>query len=276
MERFLLIINARKPDVKSIGFACRMAIYAQTDLTGIFIENLFFDYIPAIEEEYPSYFKTVKKQAGVAISEDTEAAISLFKRECRRNGIDPDVYVDKGEPAREVIFESRFADLLIIDPHISFSGKREGLPSSFLKEILARAECPVLLAPDKFEHADEIVFCFDDTASSVFAIKQFTYLFPELSHKRAYLLEMKRTGLEEFNESHSRMMDWLRAHYHFVNYHAIKGDGREELFTNFFMRTKKIIVMGAYRRSMISNLFKKSTADTMIQMTDLPLFITHY
>ena len=34
--------------------------------------------------------------------------------------------------------------------------------------------------------------------------------------------------------------------------------------------------MGAYGRSMISNLFKKSTADTMIQMTDLPLFITHY
>ena len=207
MERFLLIIDARKPDVRSIEFACRIAMYAQTKLTGIFIENLFFNYIPAMEEEYPSYFETVKKRAGVTITGDTETAIALFKQECHRNGINPGIYVDKGEPAREIIFESRFADLLIIDPHISFSGRREELPSSFLKEILARAECPVLLAPDKFEPTEEIVFCFDDTASSVFAIKQFTYLFPELSHKKAYLLEMNRTGQEELSESHSRMME---------------------------------------------------------------------
>ena len=276
MEKFLLVINARKPDIKSIEFACRIAAYAQTKLTGFFIENLFFDYIPALETEYPSYFETIRKKAGATVTADTEEAIKIFKEECQRNGIIAKVYVDKGEPAREVIFESRFADLLIVDPGISFSGREEQTPSSFIKEILAKAECPVLLAPDKFESAEEIIFCYDNTASSVFAIKQFTYLLPELSNKKVYLLEVNKTGREEFNESHRRMIEWLKAHYHFVYYHAIKGDGKDELFTYFFMKTKKIIVMGAYGRSMLSNLFRKSSADSLLQMVDLPLFITHH
>jgi nucleotide-binding universal stress UspA family protein len=70
-------------------------------------------------------------------------------------------------------------------------------------------------------------------------------------------------------------MDLLRAHYSSVRSQALKGDPRNELVTYFFMQSKKIVVLGAYGRSMLSNFFKKSNADRLLRTVDLPLFITH-
>jgi hypothetical protein len=37
-----------------------------------------------------------------------------------------------------------------------------------------------------------------------------------------------------------------------------------------------LVVLGAYRRSMVSRWFKASMADLLIKKTQLPLFIAHY
>jgi hypothetical protein len=276
MEKILLLINARSPDVFSIDFACRIANLAQTKLTGVFIENLYFEYIPVDALEGPSYFTTVNKTVNATVTFDTDQSIRLFKEECLRKGIKPEIYVDRGEPIQEIIFESRFADLVIIDPEVSFYNREEPLPSHFVKEILAKAECPVLLAPDKFETINEIIFCYDGSASSVFAIKQLTYLLPELHDRKVMLLEVSRRSEEEFTEGHRRMIDWLRSHYHSVYYHSLKGDVKDELFNYFFKRERMLIVIGAYGRSILSNFFRKSSADVLIRMVDLPIFITHH
>jgi hypothetical protein len=276
MEKILLVINARSPDVFSIDFACRIANLAQTKLTGLFIENLYFEYIPVDVLEGPSYFNTVSKITNTMVAVDTDQSIRLFKEECLRKGIKPEVYVDKGEPIQEIVFESRFSDLLIIDPELSFYNREEPLPSHFVKEILARAECPVLLAPEKFENIEEIVFCYDGSASAVFAIKQLTYLLPEMQDRKVMLLEVSTKSEQEFTEGHRRMMDWLRSHYHSVYYHSLKGDVKDELFHYFFKREKILIVIGAYGRSMLSNFFRKSSADVLIRTVDMPIFITHH
>ena len=78
MEKILLVINAHKPNLKTIDFGCRIAALANTTLTGLFIENLYFQYIPMAETSYPSYFETVKEQAGSSVTADTEQAITIF------------------------------------------------------------------------------------------------------------------------------------------------------------------------------------------------------
>jgi hypothetical protein len=275
MEKILLVLNAGQPDIPSIEFACRIANLADTKLTGLFIENPYLELIPA-DTDSLSYFETVDKITNIAVTTDTNQSVRLFKEECLQRGINPEIYIDQGEPIQEVIFESRFADLLIIDPNISFYNSEEPLPSHFAKEILTKAECPVLLAPEQLNEFDEIVFCYDGSASSVFAIKQFTYLLPEFGNKKAMLLEVNDTSEDNFNESHRRMMSWLRAHYHSVYYHGLKGDVKNALFSYFFKREKKWIVLGAYGRSLLSNFFRRSDAEILIRMVDLPIFITHH
>ena len=275
MERIILVLNARQPDISSIDFACRIAGIANTKLTGLLIENPYIELIPA-DIDGPSFFAKVDTITNFAVTADTDQSVRLFKDECRLKGITPEICIDHGEPIQEISYETRFADLLIIDPGISFYNRQESLPSHLVKEILNRAECPVLLASEHFKEPDEIVFCFDGSASSVFAIKQFTYLLPEFENKKAILLEINDTSEEKFKDGHRRMMAWLRSHYRSVNYHGLQGDVKDTLFPYFFTKEKKWIVMGSYGRSLLSNIFRKSRADILIRTVDLPIFITHH
>jgi len=275
MERILLVLNAQQPDISSIDFACCIATLRNTKLTGLFIEKSYLELIPA-DIDGPSYFEAIKKIDNIAVITDTDQSVRLFKDECKLRGINPEICIDQGEPLQEISFESRFADILIIDPGISFYKRDEPLPSQLVKEILTKAECPVLLAPGKFKESDEIVFCYDGSASSVFAIKQFTYLFPEFADKKAILLQVNDTAEEIFDQTHRRMMDWLRSHYRKAYYHGLEGNVKDALFTYFFRKDNKWVVMGAYGRSLISNLFKKSSADILLRMVDVPIFIAHH
>lgn len=275
MEKILLVINAHRPDTTSYDFACRIASLTGSKLTGLFIENLYFSDPPATFEG-DDYFSSVQSKEGeLLLAMDTEQAVRLFVQECAVQKVQADTYIDKGEPIQEVLYESRFADLLIIDPKINFYHAEENLPSHFTKEILANAECPVLLSPERPDEIKEIVFCYDGSASSVYAMKHFTYLLPQLKNRKAVLLEVNKSGNVEFNDDHRRIMTWLKAHYEVVNYQALSGDAREELFTYFFMNTGRLVVMGSYGRGVISNFFKRSTADVLIRTVDLPIFISH-
>lgn len=274
MERILLVQNATHPNNASLHFACKIAAMTSSRLTGLFIENLYYTYIPAGTIDNPAYF-AVEDTATVEKA-DIEQTIRIFNDTCARYAINADTSTDKGMPAEEVILESRFADLVIIDPAINFYNREEAIPSDFLKAILTNAECPVMLAPEEYDHLDEIIFCYDGSASSVFAIKQFTYLFPRLSGKKAMLLEVKHAAGLEFSETDSKMMEWLRLHYSHVYYNALKGDVEDELFAFLFLKKNMFVVMGAYGRSMFSKFFHKSHADLLIRAVDLPLFITHH
>jgi nucleotide-binding universal stress UspA family protein len=275
MEKILLVVDTHKPDTASIQFACRIAAGASSKLTGLFVENLY-ERRPERSNVYfqPTPEKPEKDKADVEVM-DTDQALKLFVQECSVQKVKAETYVDKGEPIQEVIYESRFADLLIVDPKMSYYGIEDHLPSHFVKEILAGAECPVLLAPDQYGEADEVVFCYDGSASSVYAIKQFTYLLPQMRNKKAVLLEVNKSGKEEFGEDHRRLMAWLQAHYGTVNFRVLKGRAKDELFTFFFMQQNIFVVMGSYGRSQLSNFFKHSTADVLIRTVDVPLFITH-
>ena len=275
MEKILVILNANKPDTQLIDFGIKIASVSKSKLTGLFIENLYFEYIPANDIEPVSFFETMPEKIKPAVATDTDQAIRIFKEECLSKTVGSEIYVIKGEPIQEVIYESRFADLLIMDADMSFYETEDQMPSHFVKEVLANAECPVVIAPGKITEFDEIVFCYDGSASSVFAIKQFTYLFPELKKKNVILLEVNRNEFQLKDETHLRMMAWIRAHYPSAYYKTLKGDVKEVLADYLTNKKNSIAVMGAYGRSMFSNFIKKSNADVLMNKIDLPIFICH-
>ena len=48
----------------------------------------------------------------------------------------------------------------------------------YLKDALHASECPVLVVPEKFDFPESNILAFDGSESSVYAIKQFVYMFP--------------------------------------------------------------------------------------------------
>ena len=88
----------------------------------------------------------------------------------------------------ELTKETRFADLLIIGSEIFFKNISDNDSNIFLKHTLQHTECPVMVVPEKFYFPSQNILAYDGSASSVFAIKQFAYLFPDLCDNKTILV----------------------------------------------------------------------------------------
>ena len=279
MEKILLALDASKLNTRVLDFACYLGALTDSKITGIFLNNLVADdgLVPrelmfdrgnsnwqadSGSEEYHRKKKTIEKN------------ISLFEEVCERRSIRYAVHIAVGDPVKEVIHESRYADILVADAATSFRKKFEGIPGAFVKDILKDIECPVIIAPETFEEIDEIIFTCNGTKSSMFAIKQFCYLFPQLNEKKVSVLRVaeKDAGPAEERE---HLKEWLSSHYSAVGFTTLTGDAETEMLGYLLKRKNAFIVMGAYGRSMLSAFFKPRAADLLIQTLNQAIFIAH-
>lgn len=115
-------------------------------------------------------------------------SIAQFEAACLREGMDYCIHKDDEDFAiRELKEESRFADLLLVGSSCFYSTSK-GHPNAYLMALLQEAECPVIAVPETYQYPEKIVLTYDGSASSVFAIKQFAYLFPQWKHKPTLLV----------------------------------------------------------------------------------------
>ena len=200
--------------------------------------------------------------------------IEYFKAGCINREVNYQLHRNRGVPFNELVEESRFADLMVLDAEISFKKDYEGMPSTFAKDVLKNSYCPVIIAPDNFDAIDEIVFTYDGSHSSLFAIKQFTYLFPQLYNKKVSILQMSEKG-EWHNPDKLKLKEWLKEHYTDLHFESIRGSNDIDLFEHLFQRKNMFLVMGAYSRNTLSQFFKRSHADILIKTMMQPIFIAH-
>lgn len=275
MEKIVLIADSRRLDDSLIDFGCYLAKLTQSKLMAILLDNIGIEL--RIAKAYSRQVASENQEEEPPVVMDHDQSTLYFMEACRKKSVKAEVYVENGSPSEAVLFESRFADLVIVSPGLSVLGDADDMPSSFVKRVLSKSECPVVLAPDSFNKVEEIVFCYDGSASSLFAIKQFTYLFPQYHSVKVKVLEVgSRSELEE-DEGQNRTISWLKAHYSQVNFQALEGESKkDDLFTWFLNKKDLFIVMGAFGRSLLSNLFRKSASELVIKTIDLPLFIAHH
>jgi nucleotide-binding universal stress UspA family protein len=278
MEKNIVFVNSTQAGMSALDMACYLAKLTHSRLTGLFVQDIPFALIPSFHIQKPYFRKHTDRSAGqdTALKMDVTQAISLFKASCNRREVNCDACEVKGDPVEEVVNESRFADLLVMDPKTTFSERPEGMPSHFVREVMEHAECPVVITPEAFEGIEEICFCYDGTRSSVYAMKQFSYLFPQYQFRKATLLEIKKAGAKPKNEEDKKALSWISRHYNFEDAHIVRGDVKRGFLSYFLQKKNTFIVMGAYGRNALSYLFKKSSADMLFRILDLPLFIAHH
>jgi hypothetical protein len=273
MKKILLVLDAEHIDTELIHFACNFATLSHSSLTGLFFGN-YEEEQPQVEVEFgaPYIEEPPVYSIGPNISlQQLEDHITLFKRTCAVRGVRCQVQFNNNSYGSEyIIEESRFSDLLIIKASATRERKLKETPTPFVKDVLAASECPVLVAPNSLAEIKEIVFAYDGSRSAVFAIKQFTYLFPELADKKAIALQVnKDEDLPVTEQEH--LGKWLRLHYSSIGFQVLKGKATEELFAYLYNRQHTIVVMGAYGRNGLSELIKPATASPLLKTLHHPL-----
>jgi hypothetical protein len=279
MKNILLAINPDKPSIACMEFGCYLAKLTESRLTAVFVEKhlagkspglitvLGVPYVETIvDSDLPGYAKQEEMRA---IYRDT------FTKICESRGVRHSIIQDLDYAVDRLIDESRFADLLIIARDTSLQEKAGPSPSEFVKDVIAAAECPVMVAPITFTDIDQLVLAYDESRSSAFAIKQFSYLFPELDALKLTLLHVITS--DNGNEIQvKRLSKWLNAHYNCADFKTMSGHVSTELYKYLFNRKKTLVIMGAYGRGALSRLLSSSTADSLLETLDLPFFFAHH
>lgn len=278
MEKILLAIDAIDMDRSTLSFACYLARLTNSTITGVFLENLVGEQRPVLKRLHGRAFLDwefdEESEEHQLKMELVEKNIALFKETCAKRSVNFNVHRDRGVPTSELIEESRFADLIIVDAQTSFRKKYEESPTDFVRAILKRAECPVIVAPEHFEAIDEIVFAYDGSALCMFAIKQFTHLFPQFSEKKTIILHVRESNAWIDPDKH-QFREWLKSHYSNLNFETVEGSTEEKLFDFVYGRKNVFVVMGAYGRGLLSRMFKHSSADSLIEKVSQPIFVAH-
>lgn len=271
MKKILLVVNGNNYSTELADFAIKIARRGNDLLHAVFVSPVAHQMV-----HYPFPSDLPLAAAEVVGTEDMrnsyreliKANMKLFKDSCVNKNIsyliDPDIDIT----IDELIDHSAFSDLIIC------SAKEEFGAYSF-RDLLSDTHCPVMLVPDEANMPQTAILCYDESFSSIYAIKMYSYLFPEWKDLPTFVLSINPKG-DNGNKFDDYLSDWIPQHFPNLQRHALEGNLQRELLS-FIRQDDKhsIVVMGAFGRNAISRLFHRSLANVVLEDTSASLFIIH-
>jgi hypothetical protein len=278
MKRILLIIESPQIQKHVLDFACYIANLAHAELTGYFVEKFKEDTIPKMKMVYGfPYVETIVADdlpENKLKMEGYDEYMSFFRKTCSQQHVNYTLQRSINPSKEEIIAESRFADLVIIDGETPAEHLPDITDLHELREVLIASECPVIIAPSEFKGINEIFFAYDGSRSAVFAIKQFTYLFSALRDRKITILQVNEAEGQPL-AAEVKIKGWISTHYYKWDIRILEGSPEEQLYHYLLNKENSMVVMGAFGRNKIASLFKHSAGEQVIQMNHLPVFIAH-
>ena len=273
MKKILIAFNGDYFPGSALEFAIRLSKSQPVLLTGVFIPQATYAYLwnQASAGSGPLFPPFVEEVSSAIVKDN----IIKFKELCQANNVGYKVHKDVYDFALpELIKETRFADLLIVDSEKFYESTSKGEQSSHLQDLLHQTECPVLVVPEKFQFPEKNILAYDGSESSVYAIKQFAYLFPEFTGNETLLVFSKDDEETELpNETY--IQELASQHYKNLNLLKLNVDSKKYFATWLSEEKKPILVSGSFGRSTVSQLFRRSFVKEIIAHADLPVFIAH-
>lgn len=277
MKKIIAAIDGLKISESTKEYAIEIAKHSNTHLVGVFLDD----------QNYHSYkIHDLITDKGISdqklkLSQEKDrktrdAAVQYFETACRASGINYGVHHDKHTALQELLHESIYADLLVIDGKETFSHFSEPLPTKFIRDLLGNSQCPVLVTPAKYKPIEKVVLLFDGKPSSVHAIKMFSYMLSSLKHLPAEVVTVKRIAKDLHLPDNRLMKEFMKRHFPKATYKVLRGLAEIEII-KYLKSTPEstLIVLGAYRRGNMSRWFNPSMADLLIKEIKAPLFIAH-
>lgn len=273
MKKILLAFDGPHFSEGAFNFARKMNELSPILLTGAFLPQIDYSALW-------SYSAVASGGAFIPLLEEDDTAtivqnIERFKSLCQSNGIEYRVhkeFLDFALP--ELKNETRFADLLILGSESFYENIGVNEPNSYLKDAIHNAECPVLVVPEQFEFPEKNILAYDGSESSVYAIKQFAYLFPEFTDNKTVLIYARDNEESTFPDEQN-IEELASRHFADLTFFKLGIDPKKYFALWSGEKKGSILVSGAYSRSAFSMMFRKSFVSDVIRDHKLPVFIAN-
>lgn len=277
MKKLIAAIDGLKFSESTMAYSIQIAKKENAHIVGVFLDDPTYT-------SYKIYDVVVKEGASEARlkeydeddAETRSEAVNKFESACSDAGLNYSIHHDRGIALQELLHESIYADLLVIDSHETLTHYNEKQPTRFVRDLLADVQCPVFLVPRKYKPFDSVVLLYDGEPSSVYAIKMFDYLLPSFKDLEAEILSVKSLDKSLHLPDNKYMKEFMKRHFPKINFNVIKGFADIEIIKHLkSLGPNVLVVLGAYRRGRLSRWWHESMADTLVKETKLPLFIAH-
>jgi nucleotide-binding universal stress UspA family protein len=273
MKKILFVSDGMQFSEGAFEFARQLNEREPILLTGVFMPQI----------SYANLWSYTHALGGPAVvpfvdtgdAETIQKTIRHFETQCQHNGITYRVhkdYVDFALP--ELRKETRFADLLLLCSERFYHTVLGNDDIDYIVEALKETECPVLVVPEKGPLPTRNVITYDGSAPSVYAIKQFAYLFPEWCQLDTTVLYIHKDH-EATLPYETELKELVGQHFQSVHFEQRDTDPQKQFRSWAADKEHPLLIAGAFGRSAVSQLFRKSFLRDVIAGHKLPVFIAH-
>ena len=166
MNKIIAAIDGLKFSESTVKYAIAFAKQTKSHLVGVFLEDF----------TYHSYkiFELVSdegvSQQRMRILEDKDidtrsASVERFEEVCQEAGVDFSIHHDRNIAIQQLLHESIYADLLVIDRKETLTHYEEKFPTRFVRDLLSNVQCPVMIVPSQYRMIDSYVMLYDGEPS---------------------------------------------------------------------------------------------------------------
>lgn len=278
MKKFIAAFDGLKFSESTKEYAVHLAKMAHAHLVGVFLEDITYTSYKIYDLVTSEGVSEARlKEYENSDKEKRANAVAAFEMACRDAGIEHSIHHDKKIALQELLHESVYADLLIIDTKETLTHYEEAVPSRFIKDLLSDVMCPVLLLPKQYNPINKIEYLYDGEPASVYAIRMFSYLFPLMEQLPAEIVSVKDADTSLHVPDSVLMKEFMKRHHPGALFTVLKGHPELEIVNHFkALRVEAVAVLGAYKRGTVSRWFRPSLANILMQELDIPLFIAHH
>jgi hypothetical protein len=277
MKKIIVAFDGLKYSGSANNYAIEISKHANTHLVGVFLDDITYHSYKIYELINNEGISEARQHQLDEKDDRTRAAAAgRFELSCQKAGLNYSIHHDRSVALQELLHESIYADLLVINQKETLTHYHEKLPTRFIRDLLTSVQCPVLLTPAKYQPIDRIVLLYDGEPASVYAIKMFSYLLPLLKHLPAEVVSVKETNNDLHLPDNKLMKEFMKRHFPKATYTVLNGLAEMEIVSHLKeLEENSLVVLGAYSRSMVSRWFHESMADVLMKEIRTPLFISH-
>jgi len=277
MKKILIAFDGLNYSKDSTDFAIKMAKASNSLLVGVFLYDSRYAQLLHTQQwdvpfrHYYYDMSMMEKMDDRRINE----SIQQFTTQCGESGIYFKVHFDKGVPLKELLHESAFADIIVIDTQAGLFNLSNDSVNTFVKDLLVESSCPIMIVPKITKEIKNVFIAYDGSESSVVAMKMFSYLFPEWSELNTTILNVNRTSSNHLPKNRD-IKDLSKQHFKNMKYKILNGETSEVLIDYLKKHDEQsIVVMGSYGRNALSRMLHSSLSNKVIDHAKIPVFITH-
>lgn len=278
MKKIIAAFDGLKFSRSTCSYAIEVAQKTKAHLVGIFLDDFTYHSYSIYEliRDNGGISKTIQNRLETKDEYTRAKSAAFFSAACEKAGISYSTRTDRGFALKELLYESIYADLLVISNNETFTRYPEKAPSRFIKEIQSDLHCPVLMVPSNYTPMSGLLLLYDGEPESVFAIRSISALFDNPGKMPVESLSVVSAADKALVPDAALMREFMKRHYPEARFKVLKGSPQKMIIQ--YIKKKEpgvLVVLGAYRRNAVSQFFKESLATALTRELNVPLYIPH-